>query len=468
MIGKQVADGDVAMVISGRPVLVVQGEQPAFRDMGPGMSGSDVLQLEQALERLGFPPGEADGVYDLATQFAVSAWYQSFGFAPMTSTPEQQADIRAIEADLGAIDADTIAAADSVAAARSDVIAAQEAHRAAAAAAASADDAVLAARAEAQAANAAAEADLRASAAAVDRAIFSLPPDWAGDDEQRAARFELDAQRLAHASLEANATAVRTAGELAVSSAELAAGAAPSEVVSAAAAVSAAQSRLELARRAVDVAAKPAARLEQDLTLATERAGIQVPADEIIFVAEMPVRVAEVQVQRGDLAEGPLLSVTDAVVAIDGALALDQVRLVGAGMDVSIDEPDLGIDAVGTVSVVADGPGTQGADGFHVYFETRVVDSATPIANIAGASVRLTLAVESSGGPVLSVPASAVTLSVDGSSNVLVDREGTLETVTIEPGLAAAGYVGITPLTGDLAEGDLVVIGFEQRGGSNE
>lgn len=468
VIGAQINEGDIAMVISARPVLILEGVQPTFRDMGPGMSGSDVLQLERALERLGFPPGEADGIYDAATESAVSVWYQSLGFAAVSSTTQQQSDIRAIEADLGTVEADTLAAAESVAAARADVVAAQETHRAATVAAAGADDAVLAARAEVEATKAASEADLRAAKAAMDRALVMLPAEWASEEDQQTALFKLDELRLAHAAIQANAQAVQTMGEMAIASAELAATAAPSEVASAATAVSVAKSRLDLAREVLDLAASPAARLEQDLTLATESAGIQVPADEIIFVPETPVRIAEVHVQRGGRAEGPLLLVTDAVVAIDGSLALDQVRLVEPGMAVIINEPDLGIDATGTVNIVATGPGTQGADGFHVYFETVVTRSATPTSNIAGASVRLTLAVESSRGPVLAVPASAVTLSVDGSSQVVVDRKGSFETVIVEPGLAAAGYVAITPLTGELADGELVVIGFEQRDVSSE
>lgn len=468
VVGDEIAEGDVAMVLSGRPVIILQGSQPMFRDLGPGMSGSDVLQLEQALERLGFPPGEVDGIYDMVTQYAVSLWYQSLGFSPTTTTRQQSTDIRAIETDLGAADREMLTAKDAVAAAESDLISAQEAYRAATVAAIEAEAAVVAIRSEADAANVATAAELRASDAAVERAIFLLPPTWESEEAQQAALYSLDELRLAHAAAVANADVVRANGETALRAAELAAQAAPGEVANATAAVSAAQSRLALARQGVALAESPAAQLEEDLALATERSGVQVAADEIIFVPETPVRVAEVHIQRGDRVEGPLLSVTDAIVAIDGSLSLDQVGLVETGMSVAIDEADLGIDATGTVTFVADGPGTQGADGFHVYFETLVTETVAPTTNVVGASVRLTLSVESSGGPVLAVPASAVTLAVDGSSHVLVDRDGVQEVITVEPGLAAAGYVAITSLTSELSEGDLVVIGFEQRAAASE
>src|ERR1700754_2503376 len=42
-------EGEVILSASGRPVFVLGGEAPAFRDMAPGTSGGDVRQLEEAL-----------------------------------------------------------------------------------------------------------------------------------------------------------------------------------------------------------------------------------------------------------------------------------------------------------------------------------------------------------------------------------------------------------------------------------
>src|SRR5438874_2555423 len=53
----QFEEGDVILSASGRPVFVLQGQVPAYRDLVPGSIGDDVHQLEQALERLGFNPG---------------------------------------------------------------------------------------------------------------------------------------------------------------------------------------------------------------------------------------------------------------------------------------------------------------------------------------------------------------------------------------------------------------------------
>ena len=57
----QLRDGAVAMTVSGRPVFVLQGQTPMHRDLGPGDGGTDVMQLERALARLGHHPGPSTG-----------------------------------------------------------------------------------------------------------------------------------------------------------------------------------------------------------------------------------------------------------------------------------------------------------------------------------------------------------------------------------------------------------------------
>jgi hypothetical protein len=156
--------------------------------------------------------------------------------------------------------------------------------------------------------------------------------------------------------------------------------------------------------------------------------------------------------------------VTNAVVAVDGALPLADATLVTPGMPVQIDEPDLGIAATGTVSQVAATPGTNGADGFHVWFETVVAGAP---ANLVGASLRLTVPVRSTNGDVLAVPTGAVSLAADGSSRVeRDDGHGGTTSVRVEPGLSADGFVEVTPTHGTLDPGDLVVVGTDQPAGA--
>ncbi|MFD3456023.1 Tat pathway signal protein [Streptomyces sp. NPDC058691] len=78
--GSEVREGDVLMQVSGRPVLVLRGSVPMYRTLGPGTSGDDVKQLEQALIRLGINSGGTSGQYGQGDAAAVSRWYRSKGF----------------------------------------------------------------------------------------------------------------------------------------------------------------------------------------------------------------------------------------------------------------------------------------------------------------------------------------------------------------------------------------------------
>ena len=58
------------------------------------------------------------------------------------------------------------------------------------------------------------------------------------------------------------------------------------------------------------------------------------------------------------------------------------------------------------------------------------------------------------------VPLSALSLATDGTSRLQVQRNGTLEYVTVKPGLSASGYVEVTPVKDQLLPGQLVVVGY--------
>ncbi|HLU31310.1 MAG TPA: hypothetical protein VK088_06080, partial [Acidimicrobiia bacterium] len=50
-VDSELAEGDVAVEVVGRPVFLLTGEIPMYRDLRPGSSGDDVLQVEEALAR---------------------------------------------------------------------------------------------------------------------------------------------------------------------------------------------------------------------------------------------------------------------------------------------------------------------------------------------------------------------------------------------------------------------------------
>jgi peptidoglycan hydrolase-like protein with peptidoglycan-binding domain len=370
------------LTASGRPVFVLQGEVPAYRDLVPGISGDDVRQLEGGLQRFGFDPGPVDGTYNEQTSDAVADWYASAGLQPFGATADEIANIRALEQELAVAINDKLAADDGAAAAPLAVDAAR----------AKADYAVAFERANASPDPAVAQA-----------AVISAR--LAGDVEIQAA---VDAQKAAERE----------------------------------------------AKRLNDLAVRIAA----DLDIAKRQAGVKVPVDEIVFIPALPVRVEEIQAALGDAASGPVLTVTNNQVVIDSSLRLDEAPLVKPGMAVAIDEPDLGIKATGVVGRVADTPGTFGVDGFHIYIEILVDE--TPI-SLVGTSLRLTIPTEATNGAVTAVPVSALSLAADGTSRVQVDRDGSLEFIVVEPGLAADGFVEVTPVDGTLLPGQLVVVGYK-------
>src|SRR5262249_54814128 len=92
-------EGQVILSVSGRPVFILRGATPAYRDLLPGISGGDVRQLEEALVRLGFDPGAVDGAYDQKTSAAVERLYRKIGWDPYGPTREQRALVAALERD---------------------------------------------------------------------------------------------------------------------------------------------------------------------------------------------------------------------------------------------------------------------------------------------------------------------------------------------------------------------------------
>jgi peptidoglycan hydrolase-like protein with peptidoglycan-binding domain len=336
--GAQLDEGNIFLTVSGRPVFLLQGDIPVYRDLFPGLTGEDVHQLEAALNRLGFDPGPVDGVFDAATTAAVAEWYNAAGYVSFTATGEQLANLRTLENEL----------------------------------------------------------------------LLAV-------DEKVAAENAL---------------------------------------------AQAAQGVVGTARREVEWLTFLVARLTEEVEAARLKAELSVPVDEIVFVSSFPVRVQEITARIGDPASGPILVVTNNQLAVDSSLPLAEAPLVKLGMPVAIDEPDLGLQATGTVSRVADTPGTDGADGYHVYFEVLVDE--TPV-NLEGVSLRLTIPVESTGGAVTVVPVSALFLAADGTSRVQVEKDGGLEFIRVEPGLSADGFVQVTPVEGTLSAGQLVLVGYEKN-----
>ena len=520
--GNTVGEGDVVMSVSGRPVFVLGGAQASHRDLGPGVRGPDVEQLESGLARMGFSPGPVDGRYDGRTGAAVAAWYEQGGWTPFGATDLQLEQLRTAEAAAAAardaflnsrlaiqtaaegpvtpgdveqarIDLET--ARDAVDTAELGIRTARIRVRATQDLASQTTALTLALRAE-QRDNALADADLALKQSLLNKALDAqveaqrnlalAPPDTSPAElaalqaAVRQAADDVTVARLDVTAATRAVTAARAQGRDAVSKARSDQRVAQRDTNTARAEFARARQALPTARRQVTLAAqrlrvlrqptdtriqrllresaaKEARGTAREVARLASKIGVQVPANEVLFFPTLPLRVDNVRVKRGDTPSGRVMTVSNSRLAVDSSLSLDDAKLVRVGASVKIEEPDLGVRTEGVVTQVADRPGTNKVDPTRVYLE---VTPDTAPAQLVGASVRLSIAVKSTGQEVLTVPVTALSVGADGTSRVQVQRSGgRSEFVNVEAGLAADGLVEVRPVGGQLEPGGLVVVG---------
>lgn len=186
--------------------------------------------------------------------------------------------------------------------------------------------------------------------------------------------------------------------------------------------------------------------------------GPGVPADEVLFFPKLPVRVGEVTVKAGEPPDGPLMTVTSADVTVAASLSAEDAKLVHEGAAVTLEDPDKGLRATGTVARVATTPGTNDVEPQRFALEVTPKD---PPPALVGSSVVVNVAVSSTEGEVLAAPVAALSTAADGTTRVeLLDADGTTRSVPVRAGLVAKGLVAITPVGETLKPGDRVVVGI--------
>jgi peptidoglycan hydrolase-like protein with peptidoglycan-binding domain len=84
-VGSTIGPGSEIVEVAGRPLVAFLGSVPAYRNLVPGDSGTDVLQLQQGLESLGYSVGDdTAGVFGTGTGDAVAAFYTALGYSVPT------------------------------------------------------------------------------------------------------------------------------------------------------------------------------------------------------------------------------------------------------------------------------------------------------------------------------------------------------------------------------------------------
>jgi peptidoglycan hydrolase-like protein with peptidoglycan-binding domain len=507
--GASVEDGDLLFELSGAPVLALEGDSPMYRDLGPGDQGRDVMQLEVGLERLGYEPGAVDGVYDADTSAAVRRWQEALGYA--TAGPSDAAESE-IEAARDAVES----AERSLRDAERSVEEAREAPSLLTLL--EQESAVDDARKRAEEAETRAADDLAAAELTVAKDGSALeiaeemnrrfvngqgPPSLRVLVEDRwdlevlaaaktpspeaSARVEglewvlaqvkdaevafdvadpderWDAARVDLADIERRARDAFEVSDLALERARVDGA---QTVADAREAVTLAELRLialknpsasEGLRNSVDDAEERLAEAQADLGTLLREHDTGVRAAHLVFFDSLPVRVNSVSVEDGDVPNGTLMTVSGTQLVIETSIPLSFAEVVQPGARASVDSANLGIDVGGEVSFVADEPGTNGLTAQQVYAEI-VPDEQPP--GLLDASVRVVIPLAESDGEVLAVPVAALFTAADGSTQVRVERAGgAVEALEVTVGLRADGFAEVTPVDGELTEGDRVVVG---------
>ncbi|NIK55516.1 peptidoglycan-binding protein [Kribbella shirazensis] len=204
---------------------------------------------------------------------------------------------------------------------------------------------------------------------------------------------------------------------------------------------------------AVDDAEENLADAQEAQNEAEFKAGTPLPVSEVVYVKTLPRRVDEVKVERGGTVNGVVMSASGASLVVTVKVDAETAQRLKAGMAATLDLGE-SVSVAGKVRRV-----TKNGNQYDVVVAPNAL-TASQLALLRDANVRVTIPVKSTSGKVLAVPVAALSSGSDGASRVEVLRNGKIELVPVTVGLSADGFAQVTP-KGDakLSEGDQVVVG---------
>lgn len=474
-----VAVGDVVdavmpvVEVSGRPVFVMEGSAPVFRQLGPGTTGRDVAQLQTALAADGCDAGDS-GVFDEATKACVVELYERFGYAPVRASDSEEADlVTAREAVADAVDAVADAeAALATAEAGPTELQLMDGRGAVD----TARNQLAAAHVAAETAERTAVGTVNSSLRTLNAALVAADPDADDGDSGggdgggggQAGGGSGVAERVdaGEAVVEAlrGVTASRRASALQIADAE-----AGLQRAEAALAVLEGEPQTADQQRALSQAQQRLERAESDLVALQAASGPVVRLGEVVFVPSLPARVDSLNAVAGRAVGsggdqfgqpggggGGLMVLSSAGLVVGAEVAAGDVGLVAVGASAELLDESSGtvvtaaVDSVGAVRASPSGAGMAAPV---------MLSGADVPAEWSGRNVRVTFTAAATEHPVLVVPQIAVSSRADGAERVeVVEADGTIRDVAVRTGLAADGFVEVSPLTaGELNENDKVV-----------
>lgn len=403
----ELVEGSVAIEVSGRPIMVLQGELPTYRSLRPGDTGSDVKQLELALKRLGFNPGTVNDTYDDATETAVSAWYRARGYEAVSPTDEEE---------------------NSLDASREQVSSAKKAQRSAQAALTEAQEPPKPSelkKAEDQVTLATAQ--LGAAKNTRDKAITEATPETRDQVRRDQDLLVLQAeQQLTSARL--------TLDDLRE------------------------PKKTDLLEEDLKDATSSLVEAEQKFGEQRATFGVRIPRGELIFVPSLPRRVQGVKAKVGEQPQSALFKLIGGAPQVQAEVPQAQQRLLKLDAEATISDPEEDKELPGKIVFIAERPGTDEAG--ETMYRVRIRPTEGDTSKLIGLNVRVTIPVDSTEKAVLAVPSAALFTTANSNVHIQVQRKnGVIENVKVKTGLSADGMVELRSVEGKLDEGDLVVIG---------
>jgi peptidoglycan hydrolase-like protein with peptidoglycan-binding domain len=444
-IDTEVNEGDVIIEVSGRPVFVLGGDLPTFREFKPGLEGDDVLQLETSLARLGFLTVDPDRLYGSATEDAIMAMYEEAGYEPRAASDGEEAQIKSAEQAVETARTALANANDGL----SDLLR---------------PPSLVEQTREAQTRQQFLD-QIERSQEALDEAIADRPSnpllqaidglqqaENAGEGVAQANQAVMSAQDAEQARVDAAQEQLDNATQSLIDADAITA-AEDSDGVD----TSDAQQSVTDAQERLDEVEGELGELEEDI-------GVRFPVAEVVFLPNLPRTVTSIDVERGDFVNGAVMRISGTKVRITTGVSESNRPLLEVGQRVIIDSEQLDIEVEGEITELADRKGTNGVADTRYYMLVTPVGEYN-VSELVGVNFRLQIPLERSEGDVLAVPLAALSAGADGSSRVEVERaDGTTDLVLIEVGLQDKNrsLVEVIPIGGNLSAGDLVVIGIEQ------
>lgn len=446
-VGGKVSAGQVVLEVSGRPVIALTGAVPGYRDLLPGSSGTDVLQLQKALAQLGFSSGALDGVYDKDVAAAVDKLYKSVGYSSPAANPTATAALTAAQQQQDAAQQGLAAAKQALLVASKGPTTSQRL---------TADGAVQAAS---EALNKAQNTGSAPDPAKLATATGQLQQDTAGKQQADSALAAAQGQKPPNpAAVAAAAQQVRVA-QAALDTATAAVAAASQPGPPDPAAIRAAQNQLQVAnaqhselltgpdvtgpQAAVTAAQQLLATAQQAVATAADATLTPVPLSEVLYLPTLPQRVDKVTAKIGSQLSGSVMSLSGNGLQVIATVTPTEAGLLKAGMSATLSGPTGTMSAL--ITKIAAGAGT-GESSWQVNLTPLNLTVEQQNA-LRGSNVKVDVKVGATAGTVLTVPIGSLFSDSAGTPRVeVLNPDGTTRFQSVRVGLSAQGKVEVHPI----------------------